>query len=252
MQSNHNKNAAVGRRTAPGGMPPEAPRPSPEALHGKAKPRDTLPEQKPVTDEMVTEKKPSLIKRVLLRILMVVLVVAAIALAYVFLLLGEPEEEALDANAVVEQRITMPMSALETPGEANTQSLADTFGQPVMSLYGGLSMQRARIYDTAFGGGFARRVTITYAFEDGAALTVESIRPTSALTLLSGSGYRLDATAMYALGGIDAAMMSNSERICVFGQSDTAAYAVICPASHADDLAAVLRQTTLITPTTAQ
>lgn len=48
---------------------------------------------------------------------------------------------------------------------------------PVMALYGGLSMQRARVFDTAFSGGYARRVTLTYAFEDGAQLTVESTAP---------------------------------------------------------------------------
>lgn len=46
-----------------------------------------------------------------------------------------------------------PMGALEIPGEANLQNLANTFGQPVMALYGGPALERARVYDTAFGGG---------------------------------------------------------------------------------------------------
>ena len=135
----------------------------------------------------------------------------------------------------------MPMGALEIPGEANLQNLANTFGQPVMALYGGPALERARVYDTAFGGGYARRVTLTYAFDDGTQLTVESI------TLL-GSGYSLSVRSLYALGGLDAARMDGGGQICIFGQSDTAAYAVLCPEEHESDLNSVLRQTTLIAP----
>ena len=141
----------------------------------------------------------------------------------------------------------MPMGALEIPGEANLQNLANTFGQPVMALYGGPALERARVYDTAFGGGYARRVTLTYAFDDGTQLTVESIRPTSAITLL-GSGYSLSVRSLYALGGLDAARMDGGGQICIFGQSDTSAYAVLCPEGHESDLNSLLRQTTLIAP----
>lgn len=116
-----------------------------------------------------------------------------------------------------------------------------------MALYGGPALERARVYDTAFGGGYARRVTLTYAFDDGTQLTVESIRPTSAITLL-GSGYSLSVRSLYALGGLDAARMDGGGQICIFGQSDTAAYAVLCPEGHESDLNSLLRQTTLIAP----
>ena len=76
---------------------------------------------------------------------------------------------------------------------------------------------------------------------------MESIRPTSAVTLL-GSGYSLSASSLYALGGLDAARMDGGGRICIFGESDTAAYAVLCPEGHEDDLSSLLRQTTLIAP----
>ena len=141
----------------------------------------------------------------------------------------------------------MPMSALESPGEGNLSTIAETFGQPVMTLYGsGLHMERSRVYDTAFGGGYARRVTLTYAFEDGQTLTVESIRPTAAVTLLGGDGYTLDADSMFYIGGVDAAWMESAERICVFGQTGAAAYAVVCPPSHKADLETLLKQTALV------
>ena len=178
---------------------------------------------------------------------MAVLLVIALVFAYLFLLLGEPDEETKYVDLPDEALITMPMGALEIPGEANLQTLANTFGQPVMALYGGPALERARVYDTAFGGGYARRVTLTYAFDDGTRFTVESIRPTSAITLLGG-GYSLSVRSLYALGGLDAARMDGGGQICIFGESETAAYAVLCPEGHEDDLSGLLRQTTLIAP----
>ena len=235
------------RSSPPRGMPAEAPRPRKGTLHGRQKPDDPLPEQQPVTDDEPAPKKPSRLRLILLRVAVGVLLVIALVVAYLFLLLGEPDEEAKYVDLPDEELITMPMGALEIPGEANLQNLANTFGQPVMALYGGPALERARVYDTAFGGGYARRVTLTYAFDDGTQLTVESIRPTSAITLL-GSGYSLSVRSLYALGGLDAARMDGGGQICIFGQSDTAAYAVLCPEGHESDLNSLLRQTTLIAP----
>lgn len=238
-------------RMPPTGMPSQPPRPDRSALYGKKKPRPAMPEQKPVTDEEEV-RKPSPFVQLLKRIGLGILLMLALVAAYLFLLLGEPEEEAKYAAPISEEVITMPMSALDVPGEADVQYLADTFRQPVLSIGSGVSMQKARIYDTALHGGYARRVTLTYAFEDGTQLLVESMRPTSAVSLLKQSGYTLDATALYSLGGLNAARMDNAAQTCVFGQSDTAVYAVICPASHADELANLLRYTSLTAPSAAE
>ena len=235
-------------RKPPQGMPPEPPAPDASALRGKQKPADLLPRQRPVTDEDVPARKPSRVKRFALKVVYAALLVVALAGCYVFLLLGEPGEDAKYLVEAEQQAITMPMTAVETPGEANVSTLAETFGESVLSLYGSeLTMQRARVYDTAFAGGYARRVTLSYAFSDGAVLTVESIRPASAVTLLSSQGYALDPTSLYALGGLDAAMMDNGSQLCVFSQNEQAAYAVICPASHAGELSTLLGRTTLTT-----
>ena len=121
------------------------------------------------------------------RVLAWVAVALALALCYLFLLLGEPDEDSKLAQQPVQQTpITLPMSAVESPGDTSPEGLAEIFGQPVLCLYGSaLSMTRSRVYDTAFQGEYARRATLTYAFEDGQSLTVESIRPVSAIALLN-------------------------------------------------------------------
>ena len=61
-------------------------------------------------------------------------------------------------------------------------------------------------------------------------------------------GYKLDASALYTMGGLNAARMENSSTICVFAQTDTAVYAVRCPASHAGELSGLIKQSMLVEP----
>ena len=235
-------------RTPPAGMPRQAPKPSPNAVRGKAAQRAPMPQQQPVTDEEIIVRKPSLFRRILRRTGAILLLVLALVFAYLFLLLGEPDDEAKSIQKPVQETITMPMGALDVPGESDGARLAEAFGQPVLTLHQMLNMHKARIYDTAFEGGYARRVAITYTFEDGQSLLVESLRPTSAVTLIKQPGYTLDASALYSMAGLNAARMQNDTSVCVFAQSDTAVYAITCPASHAEDLETLLRYTTLIAP----
>jgi len=217
-------------------------------LREKEKPQQGLPAQKPVmAEDEVEEAPPSKWKAIFSKVLLYLFLMIAIVFVYIFLLLGEPEDDAQQLANVQEQKITTSMSPLEMPGESDVSTLATTFGQPVLSLYPGvLPMERARIYDTAFDGGFARRVTITYTLETGETLYVDSLRPTGAITLLSGD-FRLDGERTYAIGGVDAGWMENGQLIRVFGQTGEAAYCVTCPISMKEQLPQLLRSTILNT-----
>lgn len=223
----------------------------PKAFKRPAQPKPAPPREDALSQEQ-PPKTPSRVRLVLRRVGLALLLALALAFAYLFLLLGEPDDDAKYLEVPDEERILMPMSALETPGEANVQGLADSFDQAVLSLNEALPMRKARIYDTAFEGGYARRVTLTYAFEDGSLLTAESLRPTAAATLLKLEGGTLDGSSLYTLGGLNAARMDSADTVCVFAQSDTAVYAILCPASHAQDLNSLLRYTTLIPPQQAE
>ena len=201
----------------------------------------------PATQPEAAPKK-SLASRIFKRIALGMLLLLALAFAYIFLLLGEPDEESKYAATPIEDSILMPMTALDMPGESNVENLADSFGQPVRAVSQLLPMYKARIYDTAFEGEYARCVTITYTLEDGQTLLAESLRPTSAVTLLKKDGYTLDGSSLYTMGGLNAARMDNDQYACVFTQSDTAVYAILCPRSHADDLNDILRATTMAAP----
>ncbi len=193
--------------------------------------------------------KPSRLRRALKRVGFALLLAIALVFAYLFLLLGEPDDDAKYVSKPQEERIAMPMSAVEAPGEVNPQTLAGPFGQAVLSLGNALDMRMARVYDTAFEGGYARRVTLTYAFEDGATLTAESLRPTEAVKMLNpAKGGTLEGSSHYTLAGLNAARMDSEDTVCIFAQSDTAVYAILCPKAHAEELNTLLRFTTLILP----
>ena len=207
-----------------------------------------LPQQKPIDDDAVMEPQPTpWWKKALKRTLMVVLVVLALVFGYLFLLMGEPEEELETADPVATAApITIPMNALEAPGDAYLPSLAETFGQPVLAFRSAeVTMQRARVYDTAFGGEYARRVTLYYLLDDGAEVLVESIRPIDAITLLEGD-YILQADRLYAMAGLEAARMQNDDQICFFGQGEGAVYAITMPRIDEARLDVLLRQTLLV------
>jgi len=236
-----------GQRKPPAGMPSRVPpgrRPQPRPA------RSTLPPQQPITDEP-KPAAPSKWKGVVKCIFAVLGILLALAITYVFLLMGEPgEDDQLIAQTTTqEDTIRVPIAASQVSGSADLNPLAVNFGKPVLALYNGdLPLQKATLYDTAFRGGYARRLTLVYAFADGTALTVESVRPTAAVTLLGGDDYRLNVDTLYALAGMDAVRMDSDTQICLIASGSEAVYALRCPVAHAADLAALVNQTALMQP----
>lgn len=229
-------------RKAPEGMPHSVPSQS-RMPRQQVKPRDVLPQQRPVTDE-VAAPPPKRWVFIAKRVLLGLAVTLALAFTYLFLLLGEPENTAVDVPHVQEEVIRVPMAAQEN---ADLGAISAGFGKPVLALYSELPLHKASLYDTAFQGGYARRATLTYAFADGQAVILDSIRPTAAVTLLeSGRGAALVLDNLYAIAGLDATRMDTDRTICIFGRAEEAVYAVTCPASRAADLSVLIRQTILL------
>ena len=208
-----------------------------------------LPVQKPVTDEWDVPRKPSKVRRFFQRLGTGILLVIALGIVYVFLLTGEPFEEVAPVETVREEKIQVPMAALEAGGGGDLSTVAINFGKPLLVMYDqGLQLEKVSLSDTAFQGGYARRATLLYRFSDGQSLTLESIRPTAAAELLPHEGGSLYAADKYRLAGLEAARLDGSAAVSIFGKSEEAAYAVICPREHRGELDALLRQTALLSP----
>lgn len=237
-------------RKRPDNMPLEAP---PKKINVAPPPAAgaALPRQKPVTDEP-EPVAPARWKTVLKRMLAALGLVLSLSMVYVFLLMGEPDEDdqLTKQSATQEETIRVPIAASQVDGNADLNPLAVNFGKPVLALYGGtLPLQKATLFDSAFHGGYARRLTLQYAFSDGALLTVESVRPTTAISLLGG-GYRINLASLFTVAGMDAVRMDSDTGLCVVARGMEAAYAVLCPESHAAELLLLLKQMSLMQPST--
>ena len=238
------------QRKAPEGMPTNVP--IRQSAVPKPPARDVLPVQKALTNEP-EPVTPAKWKAIVKRVLMVIGLLLALSLVYVFLLMGEPDEDdQLTAKTTTqEETIRVPIAASEVAGTADLNPLAVNFGKPVLALYGvSLPLGKATLFDTAFHGGYARRLTLQYTFDDGQILTVESIRPTDAVSLFSGEGYHLRLESLYTIAGMDAVRMDSDQAICVLARGSGASYAVICPLDHADALTGLLKQASLMQPST--
>ncbi len=241
-----NKKPQNGRRKPPKDMPKEI-----ETIQRKyqqEEPQSDLPRQKALTDEPEL-KPPAKWKAVLKKILILLGIVLALAFLYVFLLMGEPDDddEMLLQLTNQEELIQMAMTGQELAGDVDVGAAAVSFGKPAMELRGGvLPLLKASLYDTAYHGGYARRLTLTYQFPDGQVLTVDSIRPAGAVALLEDPGYAIRVDILYTMGGLDAVRMDSANYIRLAAQGTEAAYVVHIPVAHEDQLLDLLRYTGLL------
>lgn len=216
-------------------------------MYGQTKPKEQTVSQK-AAEEITSEKKNPIL-RVFLKFFAVLAVIVILVLAYLFLLMGEPEEEQKNMPTITEAKVQGPITPMEGVGEGSLEALPSAFEDSVMYLTQGAVLEKSRISDTASDGGYARVVALNYVLPSGVIIEVKSIRPVSATNLLKqGDEYTLDGTKMYSLAGMNAGKMSNGKQSVIFAQSDTALYAVVFPESAKEEVTALLRATALLSP----
>ena len=174
-----------------------------------------------------------------------------LVIVYIFLLVIEPIPEK-QVPLVKEENISIPMSAIESPGETSLQFLADSFTKPIISMKSNATMQHSIIYDTEFNGNYARILSITYSLQDGSTIKLDNVRPTNALTLLGKDGFSLEANKLYSIAGLSAAKMQNNNEIFIFAQNDEVAYGLSFKSSTALSIEEILSTIQIITPATMQ
>ena len=244
MDNNQAKNN--GQRKPPEDMPKEIE--TIQRTYQQEEAYKDLPKQKAITNEP-EQKAPAKWRIVAKRILIVLGLLLALAVLYVFLLMGEPDDddEMLLKQSSVEEIIQMPMTGQEMTGNVDVNAEAVSFGKDAMELRGNvLPLQKATLYDTAYAGGYARRLTLTYAFPDGQVMTVDSIRPPGAITLLTDASYGIRVSEIYTMGGMDAVRMDSDDYIRIAAQGRDAVYVVHMPKAHEKQLLDLLRFTGLI------
>lgn len=172
-----------------------------------------------------------MVRRVLKRVLAVVSTLLLAAVFYVAVVLGEPQESEQVVRPMTDQPLLAASPAVNIDVEGQVPVLANDFPAPVLyPLPGsGLRFVSGTSYDAAFESGFGRMVSLTYQMADGQNVTVESIYPARALSLIGRKDYQLSGTAGQSLAGFKSVRMESASSIRLHAQGEEALYVVTAP-----------------------
>ena len=184
--------------------------------------------------------------RVLMKLLGAAGAALLLALLYVILILGQPQEE-----SKAEATEPPPLSAgpaIQAATENELRELIAAFPAPVMSFMSGsgMSFVSAASSDTSWRGGTARTAESYWQTPEGEPMILQSIYP-SALEIMGMGDYSFSGTAGPSLFGQASVRMENAETVRVHTVVENAVYVVTVPRSLAGDLSSLCQSIQLFT-----
>ena len=170
------------------------------------------------------------IRKTALRIIGAVIAAALLALLAASLILAKPQGEETETAAARPSQDASP--AVSINSENDLVSLISAFPAPVMSFMSGSGMTfvSATSADLAYGGGFARIAVLYWQTAEGVPVTLRTVWPADALSLLE-DGYHFMPYAGPALFGGASVRMENDETVRLHTATDQALYVVLLPRS---------------------
>ena len=188
------------------------------------------------------------LKKALHVLLMTLLAVILVALFYLAVILGQPEEpeNAIDIDQT--QPLLTASPALNIQSERQVAALAEAFPVPVLAFMEGMGpvLVFGTSYDQAYEGGFARICELRYTTDNGLEITLTTIYPARAVELLGKDGYTLTGAAAQNLTGLTAVRMESADRIRLHAQASDAIYALTLPKLTDDTITTVTRVLELV------
>ena len=188
------------------------------------------------------------LKKALHVLLMTLLAVILVALFYLAVILGQPEEpeNAIDIDQT--QPLLTASPALNIQSERQVAALAEAFPVPVLAFMEGMGpvLVSGTSYDQAYEGGFARICERRYTTDNGLEITLATIYPARAVELLGKDGYTLTGAAAQNLTGLTAVRMENADHIRLHAQASDAIYALTLPKLTDDTITTVTRVLELV------
>jgi len=184
--------------------------------------------------------------RFLLRLLGALVSVVLLALVAVSLILAKPQEERAEAPAATPSLSASP--AVQAESERDLPRLIGSFPAPVMSFMSGSGMVfvSGTSADAAVDGGFGRIVTLFWQTPEGEPMTLRSIWPASALSLLE-DGFHFMAETGPVLFGSASVRMENDDAVRFHVATDKGLYAVLLPRSLSGQAVDLCRSLQLFT-----
>lgn len=193
------------------------------------------------------------LKKALHVLLMTLLAMILVALFYLAVILGQPEEpeNAIDIDQT--QPLLTASPALNIQSERQVAALAEAFPVPVLAFMEGMGpmLVSGTSYDQAYEGGFARICELRYTTDNGLEITLTTIYPARAVELLGKDGYTLTGAAAQNLTGLIAVRMENADHIRLHAQASDAIYALTLPKLTDDTITTVTRVLELVSKESA-
>lgn len=193
------------------------------------------------------------LKKALHVLLMTLLAMILVALFYLAVILGQPEEpeNAIDIDQT--QPLLTASPALNIQSERQVAALAEAFPVPVLAFMEGMGpvLVSGTSYDQAYEGGFARICELRYTTDNGLEITLTTIYPARAVELLGKDGYTLTGAAAQNLTGLTAVRMENADHIRLHAQASDAIYALTLPKLTDDTITTVTRVLELVSKESA-
>lgn len=194
----------------------------------------------------MTGENRSQTKKILRTVLAALLALTLAGMFYVAVVLGQPQPDDSRVDMLKDQPLLAASPAVRIQSESDMDAIRGSMPVPVMGFLpgGGLTLQSGVSSDAAYEGGFARTAILTYTAEwngQPLTLTVQSIYPARALSLIPKGDYRIAAVAGQPLAGLQSVRMENGETIRLHAQASDALYVLTVPTAVAADLAALTR-----------
>lgn len=196
-------------------------------------------------------KISALLRKMLERLLLILLVAVCIAAFYLAVILAEVPADQEAPISTPAPTVVLSAGQPRQIGSLNDFAhLVEQFPAPVLALHDKtqLAFAGGLVNDLAYQGAFARLVTLTYQTTDGGKLTLHSIYPADAFSLLPGEGYLLADTLTASLAGMTAVRMENANTVRLHVKGESALYAFTAPKMAEEALLEITRQTLLVMP----
>ena len=172
------------------------------------------------------------------------LLLLCVCIVFVTVILLNPEE----TLPAPEQPLMSAHEAIIIQGEEELPYLLKDFPAPALAANGrtALKFQGGSSYDSAFESGFARILSLNYTYQDKE-VTVLSIYPARAISLLPKEGYHLSAATSPLLSGGQTVRMEDGKHVRIHLQTDYGVYAVVIPRNAVGLLTEIVRPLQLMT-----
>lgn len=182
------------------------------------------------------EQKNTLNRRWMRPVLLTLLAVVLIFVFYVAVVMGQPQTDVtgMPRSSAADQPLPAPLTGpVAITDDKALSGLADVFPAPVMFAGGKtLTFLSGACEDVPFEDGVARVVTLTYRTAEFDTLTVQSIYPARALSLLGQDGRTFTGVSVDNMAGLKYVGMQDAATVRMHAQGEEALYVFTTPVAE--------------------